>query len=82
MRTKDHKIICVNSVVHKSPASHAATVCVCVSVLVFSYLCSFGTVRRVSTSGLQSAELQLMLDHCRTVSVTLACKSRPSFLCF
>lgn len=70
MRTKDHKIICVNSVVHKSPASHAATicVCVCVSVLVFSYLCSFGTVRRVSASGLQSAELQLMLDHCRTNS--------------
>lgn len=32
MRTKDHKIICVNSVVHKSPASHAATVCVCVCV--------------------------------------------------
>lgn len=40
----------------------------CVSVLAFSSLCSFGTVRRVSTSGLQSAELQLMLDHCRTNS--------------
>lgn len=39
MRTKDHKIICVNSVVHKSPASHAATVCVCVCLFWCSHIC-------------------------------------------